>query len=569
MPLDIKHVSLAELFSKPVPLQMARYQRHYEWGRREMEQLLDDLDDAFAMSQAEPGGSSFHFLGNVIMFNSEAGGLEVVDGQQRLTSLTLIFAMARRLCDHGDIQTRLADLLFIAAPSASTAPAQPRLQLHRGDNTSLLQLIFRQLSPETQPEDATTFAHSAGALRANSEMAASYLLTLMPQERADYVRFISENGRFVEILVQNEDDAFRIFETVNNRGRPITSEDVLRYALVEFATDDMAKRDELLARWDAMEAELGPRGMKRFISGWRSRVAKGNRLRQSLHRTVLSSFGTPAEALTFLERELTRDIAIFRQIETADTVIADPLHKARIDTILQSLELVDFDEWLPLASELISKGATEPEKLANDLARVERLAWYYYLHRDNKGVYLDRRDRFATLMKIASRAGTLEELRPRALLSAEDRAKMRDLVLGRIDPKWVPLRSLLARLEMALVGPGRRVVRGDLTIEHILPLRPKAKAWLSLYDDSLKVVTDYAERIGNFCLVSQEMNTRLGNQTYANKRALLLEHGVPQASPLAADIERETQWTRAVIERRSKWLFGLYCETFQIHAHSR
>ena len=565
MSLDIQHVSLAELMSRAAAFYMARYQRHYEWGRREMEQLLEDLSDAFEMHQLNASIGAFHFLGNVILFENPDGKLEVVDGQQRLTSLTLLLAVTRDICTDAALQIELNRLLFAGGANGN----EPRLNLHRGDQEFLRNHILPNASSATLDKLGEQDHASAEHLKTNALIAKTWLANLTPADQMEFVRFIMHRGRFVEIMVANEDDAFRIFETVNNRGRPISSEDVLRYALVEFATDDLAKREDLLEQWDVMEAELGPRGMKRFISGWRARATKGARARQSLHRTLLDSFKTPAEARAFLESELSSDLAVFQQINTADIEIEDGPEKRRIDTILRSLALLDFDEWLPVVSVLISKAAGKPARLVADLARIERLAWFYYLNRDDKGIYLDRRDRFSSLMKIVSSVGTFEALPARSLLSVEDCSKMRDILQERLDPKWIPLRSLLVRLEMALVGDGMTIIREDLTIEHVLPLRPKTKAWLSLFGNSPRTVTEHAERIGNLCLVSSDLNSKLGNLTYPNKRKLMQQYGVPAQSPLAADIAIEKNWTREVIARRSKWLLQVFCDTFDVHAPRR
>ncbi len=543
---------------------MARYQRRYEWGRREMDQLLEDLGGVFHTQRTEPVDEPFHFLGNVIVFANPAGHLEVVDGQQRLTSLTAVLAAARDITSDAELRRDLAGHVTIEASPPAVRDPSPRLNLHRGDNEFLRDHIIAANGTDGLEQLGSQYHPGAECLRANTMLARAFLLRMPDTDRTAFIRFVLAHGRFVEILVGDEDDAFRIFETVNSRGRPIASEDVLRYALVEYATDDLQKRDEYLALWDAMECDLGPRGMKRFISGWRTRATRGSRVRQSLHRTLLNSFDSPAEARAFLDSELSNDLSTFRQIDTADIAIPDGGAKRRIDTLLRSLDLVDFDEWLPVVSELIIRGSEQPQRLAADLARIERLVWFYYLSRDDKGVYQDRRERFAILMKIVSETGTFEALPARSLLTAEQRAKMRDLVLGRLEPKWVPLRSLMVRLEMALVGEAAAIVRDDLTIEHVLPLRPKAKAWLTHYDDDFKIVTEHAEQLGNLCLVSSALNSKLGNQTYANKRKLLLLHAVPAQSPLAADIGVEETWTRDVIARRSRWLTGVFCEMFEI-----
>lgn len=566
MPLEIRHVSLMQLLSRPLPFHMARYQRRYEWGRREMEQLLSDLGEVFDVHRSAPAADAYHFLGNIILFAHPEGHFEVVDGQQRLTSLTALMAAARDADLDAATKAVCAPLLYL--PGAPGKSPMPRLKLHRGDDEFLRAHILADGQTAGLESLGKQSHPGAECMRTNTMLARSWLLDRPPAERAEYVRFVAEHGRFVEIQVGTEDDAFRIFETVNSRGRPIASEDVLRYALIEYATDDPARRDSYLNRWDEMESELGPRGMKRFISGWRTRATKGARFKQALHRTLLDSFTSPPEARGFLDNQLSADLSIFREIDTADIALDDGPLKRRIDTLLRSLALVDFDEWLPIVTEVMARGKHAPERVARDLARVERLAWFFYLSREDKGTYQDRRERFASLMKTVAGSGTFDALPKRSLLSVEQCTKMRECVQERLDPKWVPLRSLMVRLEMALAGDGAMVVRDDLTIEHVLPLRPKAKSWLAPYGDDLALVAATAEQIGNLCLVSAELNTRLGNQIYANKRRLMMQHNVPVTSPLAADIARQMAWTQALIQQRSRWLQEVFCATFDIAAAS-
>lgn len=556
MPLEIRHLSLAELLSHSVPFHMARYQRHYEWGRKEMEQLLEDISDGLAVQLADPMADAYHFFNSVILFANPSGFLEVVDGQQRLTSITAMLAAARDIDGNAAMKEAIGNLI--------TVSGQSRLTLHRGDNEFLRERIITPGGTDALEKMPKQLLPGAECLRINTLIARHWLQDMPAEKRAAFLRFALHKSRFIEIKVGTEDDAFRMFETVNSRGRSISSEDVLRYALVERATDDPAKRDEFLERWDAVEAELGPRGMKRFIAGWRVRAAKGSRMRQSLHRTVLASLKSSAEAFAFLDSELKKDVSIFRQISNADIEIADGPTKRRIDALLRSMALLDFDDWVPVASELIARGGGRPERVAADLARIERLAWYYYLCRDDKGAYHERRERFAGLMKTVTEHGTFEALPPRSLLSAEQCAKMCESVQARIEPKWVPLRSLLVRIEMALAGDGAAVIRGDLTIEHVLPLRPKTKAWFDLFTDDPAKIAEYAEQIGNLCLVSAELNTELGNQIYRNKRRILMEHKIHEQSPLAADIAKEQQWTPAVIDRRSKMLLDMFCKMFDL-----
>ncbi len=563
MSYNIKHVSMRELLTGEQRYVMARYQRHYEWGRREMDHLTGDIKAAFEDHLAAPDTNVAHFFNCVIFYPDKDGVLQVVDGQQRLTSLALVLAVAREQVGPGAVASEIDELLTLPALTAG-GPLRQRLTLHRGDNDTFGPIVLSGKGLPAADAKSITDRPGADRILSNAVLARNWFVDNKPQERELLVRFIADRCNFVAIEVDSELEAFRIFETVNSRGRPISSEDVLRFALVEYATNDPKKRDELFSRWDELESELGIEGLRRFVSNWRSRASGSIRPRMPLHRAVLDSFESPAAALAFIERELGTDVALFAEIDGADADIADPVAKARIDVLLQSLRLVKFDDWVPIASATLERWRNEPGTIIQVLAELERTCWHFYLNTNAKGIVNERRDELSGALKVLQAKSPSEAVIETLRLDPKRLDKLRNVLGDKVDPRWPPLRSLVVRIEMALTKQNDRIIREELTLEHILPRNASTKAWLAEFNNDEALMDRYAENPGNLCVLPDALNNELGSKTYANKQKIIRRYGAHKKYALAADFHAEPSWNAAVIERRAEWMRATLREIFNL-----
>lgn len=562
MSLSIQQFSLRDFLAGPSSFVMARYQRHYEWARPEMTQLLSDLDDAYQRGRNRPTGG-YHFFNSIIVYPEEGGRFQVVDGQQRLTSLALVLAAARAAIADPDALASIETAL--RAPSGIGA----RLTLHRGDDAALSPLLLDPAAIPALP-GVGRLGEKPGAerLRVNARLAYEWMLRHPQGERVEMVRFILENTRFGRILVEDEDEAFRIFEIVNSRGRDIANEDVLRFALIERATADPERRNQLLALWDRVESELGSAGMKRYIATWKARATGGERARGPLHKVVLSTFGSPGEIVRFLETELTGDIAVYREIDEADVAIPPSEEKRRIDAALVSMHLLQTGEqmgdWMPGALMIIDTYRASPAEMRDAMVALERRAWYYYICADVKARSEDRQTDFARVIQTMTRGADISRLLSRLKLSSEEQKRLFDKLTGRIDNKWIPLRSLLVLLEMQLSGFAHRVARSSVTVEHVLPLSAARKGWTDQFGSDPDRIAAYALSIGNLCIVPAEVNRELGDKIYKSKRKIMRDYDLPRTSALATDIEAEAEWSPAVVERRAERFVSALSDVFGI-----
>ena len=105
---------LSKIFSSDFDFQIPPYQRPYAWTEVEASELFDDLYDSYKGNQIED-----YFLGSIVLIKEENKPYaEVIDGQQRLTTLTILLASIANLVD-GDVRTEFLD--YIKEPGKKTA----------------------------------------------------------------------------------------------------------------------------------------------------------------------------------------------------------------------------------------------------------------------------------------------------------------------------------------------------------------------------------------------------------------------------------------------------------------
>ena len=125
--LEAHEVPLSKVFSSDYEFAIPDYQRPYTWGIEQATQLLDDLYDAVDRNPDEP-----YFLGSVVLVkDANVPQAEVIDGQQRLTTLTILLAVLRELSD--DEKDYLDKLIWEPGDPIQDLASRPRIRLRRRD----------------------------------------------------------------------------------------------------------------------------------------------------------------------------------------------------------------------------------------------------------------------------------------------------------------------------------------------------------------------------------------------------------------------------------------------------
>ena len=238
---------------KGVKYSIDYYQREYKWHEKQIHELVDDLSNKFleehelTHSRSKVADYPHYFLGSIIISKKESVGY-IVDGQQRLTSLTLLLILLRNLQNGHADKVNVDELIF------SERYGQKSFNLHVDERTPVMDALY-----ESKPFDVTDRPESVQNLAQRYQD----LETCFPEELRDaalpyFTDWLLENVHLVEITAYSDDDAYTIFETMNDRGLSLSPTDMLKGYLL--ANTDEAKRTAANTRWRDRIRELNDAG---------------------------------------------------------------------------------------------------------------------------------------------------------------------------------------------------------------------------------------------------------------------------------------------------------------------
>jgi len=248
-----------------VVYQVPRYQREYSWQKSQWDELFDDL--------IESDRTQGHFLGTIICVNqsidtTEASILELIDGQQRMTTLSLLLAALLKALSayEADLDDDgRADFINLRRQLAySKKPAKPRLipQQQSRNHDDYLNVLADAGTGVKAPEVANVGNRRiVKAYRHFQNRIATYLGDSTGEEAAETILDILRKVRraiIVKIEVGNASDAYVLFESLNNRGLPLTPIDLIKNTLLASTDVDGDKDiDEVFETWTRLLEDLG------------------------------------------------------------------------------------------------------------------------------------------------------------------------------------------------------------------------------------------------------------------------------------------------------------------------
>jgi len=251
---------------KGVKYSIDYYQREYRWGQKQVLELLNDLASKFlerfdeSHPRKEVENYPHYFLGSIIVSNKQ-GVKFIVDGQQRLTTLTLLLILLRHLQAELQDGVNIDDLIY------SERYGQKSFNLAVKEREDCLRALFKgkefEIEPGRTPESVQNIYHRYRDLEEN------FPEDLTGRALPYFVDWLLENVHLVEITAYSDEDAYTIFETMNDRGLSLTPAEMLKSYLL--ANIDPKHRTESEKFWRTRLLELNRFGKDvsvDFLKNW-------------------------------------------------------------------------------------------------------------------------------------------------------------------------------------------------------------------------------------------------------------------------------------------------------------
>jgi len=266
MLMEPTNQTFQELLSNGVKYLVPRFQRDYAWDQEQWEDLWADIETL--------DEEHYHYMGYIVLQRKKPYDFDVIDGQQRLVTLSLIILAAMKKIEtlieaDNEVENnkeRLKEITgrFIGSKDIVSLKVSSKLTLNR-NNHRFYKDICSKLSPQNQ-RGLTKTNHS---LKQAFEFFSHKEMGGTGSEIAKFVEGFSSRMIFTKIVVQDSLNAYKVFETLNARGVKLSTPDLLKNYIFSVITknDDVIdeKLNELDEDWSSIITQLGENNFTDFV----------------------------------------------------------------------------------------------------------------------------------------------------------------------------------------------------------------------------------------------------------------------------------------------------------------
>ena len=549
--LNTNTINYLDLIGNGKRYRVPPYQRDYSWSEEQWEDLWNDLMELRSESEKR------HYLGALVV--EEQGDREflIIDGQQRLATLSVLAlavmgrldAMAAAGVDAGANRERSRELRnrFIGEKDPASLTESSRLYLNETDDAFYQDYLVQTrepLNPTRLPRSnrllwqcLLTFRRWLDAvpeLQHNGEAVASLLSAVVARQLM-----------FILITVDDQLNAYTVFETLNARGLELTTTDLLKnylFSLVRVGAD----LEALQRRWrrliDTVEQERFPELLRYHVLCELPKVRS-----QRLFKLIRDRTRNDRDVFALLD-------ALEGRAELF-VAAADPNHGYWTELpdakqYVRELNLYRVRQMMPLLfTAWESFSAQAPHNFVRILHLVSVLTFRYTVVSGLNPSALEAAFHYAAKAVkdgvAATPAGVFERLREIYVADAKMRQDFTTMSLNTRGRKKRLAKYILARLETDATGHACDPDTDPGTVEHILPENP-AHDWEESFERARWELSVY--RLGNLTLLESAANRNIGNAAYADKVAAYAgsRYGLSRSTAQMAPEE----WTPELLEAR-------------------
>ena len=515
------------------------YQRAYVWDTDQVRDLLDDTISAYRENK-----EAQYFLGSMVLKINEKSDnnvsyteYELLDGQQRITTVFLILACMRdMLTDYPQYQNSLAGFVYQAEDAILQQPERMRIIFNiRSDVRDFVNEHIKPLhgtcdsallKDKMQAKDVNISIRNM----ANAMLVAHEFLEENKSEIIGYLSYFLNKVLMIYVATEELQDAFQLFTVLNNRGVKLSSSDILKAEnLKELSAAD---RTSWATRWEEMETYFGEE-FDKFLSHIRTILVKKKQT-----TTLLKEF----DEFVYSNQEYDRTQKKY--------VPRTPILRRGRDTfeLLYSYyhtyqEVFDTDHSVVTGDYEITNYLKLMETgFGADYWIAPVLDYYRKYRRRGFVAFLKALDRKLSADWITAAPPTVRMENVNAILreieASQDSAALlqsKTFTINKSDFERVIngdiygrsfAKYLLLKLDLIYRGSSTPMIpQAIASIEHILPRNPSADSqWVK--DFSAAEREEWTNKLGNLVLISRRKNTAQGNRDYVEKKEKYFEKNI-------------------------------------------
>lgn len=554
-----KEYPLAKIFSSDFEYHIPSYQRPYAWTESETGVLFDDL---FEFYQSEKTDN--YFLGSIVLIKDENHRTaDVIDGQQRLTTLSILFSVMADTFKTDLYRNNCKKYLQDEGNILEGIMAQPRLFLRERDQAFFNKYIQNiDLDNLVAIDTETLETESQKHIQKNCEILKQRFNASFDNEAEvlKFSQFLLTRCFLVAVSTPNQDSAFRVFSVMNSRGLDLLPTDIIKSLTIGKLEDSC--KDDYTEKWEELENRTGREGFNEVFTHTRTIFAK-ERPKKNLLDEFKEFVVSRTEPETLIDDYLVPYTNAYIQLKNCQ--FSSTQNADEINNLLYWLNKTNNYDWMPPAIKFLANHKNDSAYILWFIKKLERLASYLLVTGRDVN---QRADRYKWLLVEMDSRPTSSLGNP--LLTVEltqwEKEQFINSLNGEIYTMTAQRRNyIIQRLDSFVSDGGAFYNTKIFTIEHVLPQHPNSSSqWMSLWPNEQEQGY-WLNRIANLVPLSRQRNSAAQNYDFDTKKTKYFQtKGGTTSYILTTQVISATEWTPSVVKKRQAELLDIFSDKWEL-----
>lgn len=554
--MEAKESKIQEILTENKRYVIPAYQRPYSWTVDHALQLLEDLETSFLNKEVE------YFIGSMICIKKDENIFEVVDGQQRLTTLSLIITQLKNTINHPrakeDLQKRVLPIDVF-----SDKASEPRLTVRKKEANLYKYYILQgdeSYLPRKPTDTELLFIENGSSIY-------EYLKNKDEEFLKKFAKYILENVFCVFVTTNNFASSFRLFNVLNNRGLPLSNSDLLKNSLFEYADAKKLNKKQVEENWQEIEGLIGVKNLDKFLSINKiSEKRDRNRVTKQSYESYLATLKND-----FMGDAVLMSASLLRSARNYIKIVEnefDDLSENQIKNKIATLSFLPNDEWIPPIMAFLNKLSNIQTNIKEqDFPKFVQVFESVYIHGWIKKQIKSQREAvsYSALTAINNNKPFSEILQ-----SLKSHADNEGFIKSLDNPIYEPrpsqialLKGLLLRIDTEIQDNSvSRTYNGRITIEHILPQKINNHYWKSNFSNEQHEY--WVHRLGNLTLISGHKNSEAQNSDFDKKKSIYKKINNKTSFEITKEICEFDVWNPQSISERHEKIKNIFISLWKV-----
>lgn len=554
-----KEYPLSKIFSADFEYHIPGYQRPYAWTEEETGILFDDLYEFFQTEAVDN-----YFLGSIVLIKDENKPYaDVIDGQQRLTTLSILFSVMANSFHTEAYRNNCKKYLQEEGNILEGIAAQPRIFLRDWDQDFFSKYIQDiQLDALVQIDPVTLDTEAKRHIQKNCTVLREKFSEVFNDENdlLKFTQFILTRCFLVVVSTPNQESAFRVFSVMNSRGLDLLPTDIIKSMTIgKLPKDEEQKYTE---KWEELENLTGRDGFNEVFTHTRTIFAKERPKKNLLDefKEYVIKQTSPKSLVDEYLIPYTEAYVCLKNCDFSSTQNAE-----EINELLLWLNKTNNHDWMPPAIKFLTDHKNDSVYILWFIRKLERLASYLLVTAKDVNQRMERYKWI--LVEMESRpdnnlTAPLENIK----LTDWEKQQFIDALNGEIYSMTAKRRNyIIQRLDQFLSDGGATYNKKLFTIEHVLPQHPSADSeWMKLWPDT-QTQRFWLNKIANLVPLTRQRNSAAQNYDFNTKKIKYFQSKNGTSSyTLTTQVINIAAWTPEVVEARLKDLEEIFISKWDL-----